>query len=80
MAVPDTTPSCPAEATARARRQFETAIPIPPWMTCGKRDGSIMSDDKVVSCGDTPRAPGTECYAHLVPDAARREHSRAPGP
>ncbi|GAA1399978.1 hypothetical protein GCM10009600_01890 [Oerskovia paurometabola] len=34
--MPETRPSCPVRATAEARRQDETAIPIPPWMTRGR--------------------------------------------
>ena len=36
MAVPDTTPRCPARETSRASRQPETATPIPPWMIAGR--------------------------------------------
>ncbi len=35
MAVPDTTPSCPALETARASDQLETPAPIPPWIILG---------------------------------------------
>ncbi len=35
-AVPETTPNCPSLDTARARRQSETAAPIPPCMMDGK--------------------------------------------
>src|SRR3989304_5681994 len=44
MQVPDTTPSWPRDATARASRQSDTAIPIPPWMISGSfHTGSAIS-------------------------------------
>ena len=43
-AVPDTTPSCPCDDTARARRQSEMPAPIPPWMMRGRRSVSVVHD------------------------------------
>ncbi len=38
--VPDTTPSWPADETARASLQSETPAPMPPWMISGRAVGS----------------------------------------
>jgi hypothetical protein len=45
MAVPETTPSWPVLATARASGQPEMATPIPPWMSqgSGARLGGVIA-------------------------------------
>src|SRR3974390_1704466 len=39
---PETTPSWPARATALASLQFETATPMPPWITRGNVDFDVI--------------------------------------
>ncbi len=62
--VPDTTPSWPRLATARANSHPEMATPMPPWMMRGSGVGVCMLDDPLAAAEEKNPEMSPSCL-HL---------------